>query len=198
MNDRVSEELLAAAAGQYAAKAIAKVNVRALHFQDFITADGETLTTDSTKVAAVFGKPHNDLLKAIRALIAQLPADRQGYFSQTVASRINPSGGADIESTCYRITRDGFTLLAMGFTGKRALEFKLAYLDAFNAMAKYIKNQRDGLRYQCMEKELECRDSARRGSFHGKGLNQRKREKPVLEAQLSTLQGMAQTKLIPD
>jgi phage regulator Rha-like protein len=34
----------------------------------------------------------------------------------------------------YRLTRDGFTLLAMGFTGKRALQFKLAYIDAFNKM----------------------------------------------------------------
>ena len=72
----------------------------------------------------------------------------------------------------------------MRFRGKKALVFQVAYTDDFNAMASYIKNQYDGLGYRCMEKELECKDSARRGSLHGKGLNQRKQEKPVLEAEL--------------
>ena len=110
--------------------------------------------------------------------------------------RENPSGGAMIQSASYRITRDGFTLLAMGFTGKKALQFKVGYIAAFNAMAAFIKNQRDGLRYRCMEKELECKDSARRGSYHGKGLNKRKQEKPVLESELQALQALAQPSLL--
>lgn len=172
--------------------------VPVLNFLDFIEADGDTLTTTSQKVAAVFGKRHGDLLKRIRALAAVLPADRLGYFAETVDMRENPSGGALISSPAYQITRDGFTLLAMGFTGKKALSFKLSYIDAFNAMAAYIKNQREGLQYRCMEKELECKDSARRGSFHGKGLNQRKQEKPVLEAELSALLTLAQPSLLPN
>ncbi len=65
-----------------------------------------------------------------------------------------------------------------------------------NRPVTYIKNQHDGLRYRCMEKELECKDSARRGSLHSKGLNQRKQEKPVLEAELEWLRGMAQPMLL--
>lgn len=169
--------------------------VPVLNFQDFIEADGEQMTTTSLQVAAVFGRRHDQVLRAIRDLRAQLPEDRLPNFAETVELRANPSGGAAIESPSYRITRDGFTLLAMGFTGKKALAFKLSYIDAFNAMAAYIKNQREGLRYRCMEKELECRDSARRGSFHGKGLNQRKQEKPKLEAELSQLLSLAQPPL---
>lgn len=41
----------------------------------------------------------------------------------------------------YIINRDGFTLLAMGFTGKKALQFKIDYINAFNQMEEYIKNQ---------------------------------------------------------
>jgi hypothetical protein len=63
-------------------------------------------------------------------------------------------------------------------------------------MAAFIKNQRDGLRFRCMEKELECKDSARRGSFHGKGLNQRKQEKPVLDSELAALLSLAQPSLL--
>ena len=195
MNDRVSEELLAAAASQGVTEVLERVQVQALNFLDFINAEEGELSTLSTMVAMIFRKPHNDLLKAIRALQAILPADRQGYFSQTVYTRENPSGGAGIEAPAYVISRDGFVLLAMGFTGKRALACKLAYMDAFNAMARYLKNQRDGLRYRCMEKELECKDSARRGSYHGKGLNERKREKPKLEGELKKLQAEAQPPL---
>lgn len=170
--------------------------VPVLNFQDFIAADGEKLTTTSQQVAAVFGKRHDLVLRAIRNLCGQLPADRLPNFAETVEMRANPSGGALIPSPSYCLTRTGFTLLAMRFTGRKALAFQLAYIDAFDAMAAYIKNQRDGLRYRCMEKELECKDSARRGSFHGKGLNLRKKEKPVLEGELSALLAQAQPSLL--
>jgi Rha family phage regulatory protein len=165
--------------------------VPVLNFQDFIAVDGETLTTTSQHVAAAFGKRHDHVLRTIRSLMQQLPEDFNGpnfgavtYLDEKGESR-----------AMFRITRDGFTLLAMRFTGKKALKFQVAYINAFNSMAAYIRNQRDGLRYRCMEKELECRDSARRGSFHGKGLNQRKQEKPVLEFQLSELMALAQPPL---
>ncbi len=171
--------------------------VPVLNFQDFVAADGNALYTTSPQVAAAFAKHHRDVMKAIRELCSALPADRLHNFAQTVEMRENPSGRAMIPSASYRITRDGFTWLAMRFRGKKALVFQVAYTDAFNAMATYIKNQHDGLRYRCMEKELECKDSARRGSLHGKGLNQRKQEKPVLEAELEWLRGMAQPTLLP-
>ena len=161
--------------------------VPVLNFRDFIAADGEQLFTTSRQVATVFGKSHDNVLKAIRKLCDELPNDRLVNFDETVEMRENPSGGAFIPSPSYRISRDGFTWLAMRFRGSKALAFQVAYTDAFNAMAAYIKNQRDGLRYRCMEKELECKDSARRGSVHGRGLNQRKQEKPVLQAELNAL-----------
>jgi len=67
-------------------------------------------------------------------LLKDLPADHQPNFRQTVITRDNPSGGAPIKSPAYNLTRDGFTLLTMGFNGKKALAFKLAYIDAFNKM----------------------------------------------------------------
>jgi Rha family phage regulatory protein len=99
-----------------------------------LSAVNGTPTALSTDVAVHFGKQHNDVLKAIDKLAQELPADRLGNFAQTVVERPNPAGGAPIQSRAYRLTRDGFTLLAMGFTGKKALAFKLAYLDAFNRM----------------------------------------------------------------
>lgn len=99
-----------------------------------LSTDDGVVTTTSIQLAEHFGKRHNDVLRAIRNLLAEMPADRQRNFAHTVETRANPSGGAPISSPCYRITRDGFTLLAMGFTGKEALQWKLAYIDAFNRM----------------------------------------------------------------
>jgi len=196
MNDRVSEELLAEAAQQNMSELISKIDVPALNFLDFIQAVDGRLTTDSTMIAALFGKRHDNVLRDIRAMMSLLPDDRLLNFEETVTARPNPSGGADIETVSYRVTQDGFTLLGMGFTGKRALAFKLAYIDAFNAMAGYIKNQRDGLRFRCMELELEDKDSKRRGSHHAKGLNQRKREKKVIDPELAELKDKVQPKLV--
>ena len=95
--------------------------------------DGKPTTT-SLDIARHFNRPHDEVLRRIRNLLAQLPDDHLRNFTETVTERVNPSGGAPIKSPAYRITRDGFTLLAMGFTGKKALQFKLAYIDAFNKM----------------------------------------------------------------
>lgn len=87
-------------------------------------------TTLSTDVARHFGKRHDDVLRAIRNLLPQLPDGGVRNFAETPCA--DPQNGQTYSA--YRLTRDGFTLLAMGFTGKKALAFKLAYIDAFNKM----------------------------------------------------------------
>lgn len=104
-----------------------------------VTVVDGSVTTLSTDVATFFEKPHNDVLKAIRQIVLNLPEERLGNFSQTVVTRANPSGGAPIKSKAYRLTRDGFTFLAMGFTGERAQAFKWAYIDAFNKMEAALR-----------------------------------------------------------
>lgn len=163
-----------------------------LNFQDFIASEGDALTTTSQHIASAFGKRHDRVLRAIRTLMSELPDDfNVPNFGEVVY--LDAKGESRV---MYRMTRDGFALLAMGFTGKKALSFKVAYIHAFNAMQAYIKNQREGLQYRCIAKELECKDSFRRGSFHGKGLQARKMEKPVLEAELHALQVLVQPSLL--
>lgn len=99
---------------------------------ELTVVDGH-VTTTSLDVARHFGKRHDNVLDSIRRLLAQLPAERALNFQETFIDVPGPNGATRSEPA-YRITRDGFTLLAMGFTGARALEFKLAYLDAFNRM----------------------------------------------------------------
>ena len=104
-----------------------------------VSVTNGVVTTLSTDVATLFEKRHNDVIRSIETLSSTLSADRLRNFAQTVVTRANPSGGAPIQSKAYRLTRDGFTILAMGFTGKKAMEFKWAYIDAFNAMEKKLR-----------------------------------------------------------
>ncbi len=97
-----------------------------------VVVDGTPFTT-SLAVARHFGKQHSHVLRAIRALLAQLPAEHASNFG-LMSLEADIGNGATRTEPMYRLTRDAFTLLAMGFTGARALEFKLAYLDAFNRM----------------------------------------------------------------
>ena len=97
-------------------------------------------TTTSVDVARHFGKVHRDVVRAIENLLPQLPDGGVRNFAQTPYT--DPQNGQQYPA--YRLTRDGFTLLAMGFTGKKALAFKLAYIDAFNRMeAELAKSAQD-------------------------------------------------------
>ncbi|WP_369641977.1 Rha family transcriptional regulator [Acidovorax sp. A79] len=85
-------------------------------------------------MARYFRKQHKHVLEKIANLLADLPADfAEPNFR---LSEFTDSTGRTLPA--YRLTRDGFTLLTMGFTGKKALAFKLAYIDAFNEMEAVI------------------------------------------------------------
>jgi len=94
--------------------------------------DGQPITT-SVEVARVFGKQHRHVLDAIRALVAQLPDEGVPNFRQASVEVPQPNGGT-AKYPAYHLTKDAVALLTFGFTGKRALAFKLAYIDAFNQM----------------------------------------------------------------
>lgn len=93
-------------------------------------------TTLSTNVAELFGKRHADVLRAAELLRSQVPEHAQRNFA---LSDYLDSTGRTLPA--YRLTRDGFTLLAMGFTGSKALQFKLAYIDAFNRMEAELQRR---------------------------------------------------------
>ena len=96
----------------------------------------------STDLARDFGKRHDHVLRDIRQLLADLPPERAPNFGPTSVPVHMPNGAVRLDPA-YLITRDGFTLLAMGFTGKKALAFKLAYIDAFNAMEAALLADRE-------------------------------------------------------
>ena len=98
-----------------------------------IMKDGKAVTT-SLEVAESFDKEHKDVLKAWKNLAAQNCATKKMFVESTYVNRGK-------EYPMIYMNRDGFTLLAMSFTGKKAMEFKLKYIEAFNKMEAYIRQQ---------------------------------------------------------
>jgi Rha family phage regulatory protein len=90
--------------------------------------------TSSRKIAKNFGKEHKHIMESIRVLETQISTVEFSTLFET-RSYVASNGKVNPE---YIINRDGFTLLAMGFTGKNATEWKMKYIKAFNSMEKKL------------------------------------------------------------
>lgn len=97
-----------------------------------INSNGQAVAS-SRDIAKHFEKEHKNVLRDIANLVAQNSAAKSMFYETTYENRGK-------QYPMYLMNRDGFSLLAMGFTGKAALEWKVKYIEAFNAMEKTIKN----------------------------------------------------------
>lgn len=91
----------------------------------------EKLITTSLKVAEVFEKEHKNVLQSIENLVADNSAAK--FF------RLKTYKNRGKEYPMYEMDRDGFSLLVMGFTGEKALQWKIKYIEAFNQMESELK-----------------------------------------------------------
>lgn len=112
-----------------------------ININELVYLKNDAAVCDSLQVAEKFGKRHDKLIAEIRRMYGEL-----------IGKRSPQNGGAKFffESTyenrgkhypMFLMTRDGFSLLVMGFTGKNALEWKLQYIRAFNQMEKLIQEK---------------------------------------------------------
>lgn len=100
-----------------------------------ITMTSGVPCVSSLQVAEDFGKKHKHVLEAIENIRAENSAVTPMFIESTYQA------GTGKNYKCYDITRDGFSLLVMGFTGKEALDWKLRYIEAFNRMEQHINLQ---------------------------------------------------------
>lgn len=108
-----------------------------------ITHDRQAVTT-SLKVAEVFAKEHKNVIRDIENLLESggSKLSHENLAAQNSAAKFFATGTYENRGKrypMYYMTRDGFTLLAMGFTGTKALGFKLKYIEAFNSMEQQIQ-----------------------------------------------------------
>lgn len=99
------------------------------------TGEHDEVLTTSRIVATEFGKRHDHVMRDIRAFKEDVPNFGEMFYED----KAKDSYGRD--QKIFDMTRDGFSLLAMGFNGKKALQFKLKFIEAFNKMEEYIKNR---------------------------------------------------------
>ncbi len=95
-------------------------------------SNGETFTT-SLLIAEKFGKQHKNVIRAIE----KLPNDEFWRLNFEPRDYEDERGKWQ---PMYEINRDGFSLLAMRFTGKKAYEWQIKFIGAFNKMERHLKN----------------------------------------------------------
>ena len=111
------------------------------------TQNGEPVAS-SRQISESFGKEHKNVMQSIENISAENSAVTQMFFKTTYTA------GTGKAYPMYLMNRDGFTLLAMGFTGKAALEWKLKYIAAFNAMEKQLAQRPQLSRAELMAQAL--------------------------------------------
>jgi len=144
------------------------------------------LTVNSKQVAEHFGKTHRHVLRDIQEL-----KERLGDFGE---SNFGPSYYISLQNKklpCYEITRDGFSLLAMGFTGVPALGWKVKYIEAFNAMEKMLSGE-NSVMQQLNQAIKLMEDDKQIASSCGKGLGEWKKARAEHIKEIEDLNKRAQ------
>ena len=147
---------------------------------DLVTINNGQAVTTSMKIAEYFGKKHQHVMEKIRKLLDELPSE-WGVSNFRQSSYFNVQGK---EQPCYEMTKDGFTLLAMGFTGKKAIEFKINYINAFNQMADFINGKSQTLTQQLHQTQQTYKLEFKNASISGTTLAKWKRIKKQLTIEM--------------
>ena len=136
-----------------------------------VTNENGLAMTSSLKIAEVFGKDHGKVLRSIR--------EKQHLFGQSnfgLSSYINEQNK---EQPMYLLDRDFTTFLIMGFTGKKADEWKMKYIKAFNEMEQMLKDGTQLTEKQKLELQLFSKNKAEVAEAHKKLLELE--TKPLIE-----------------
>lgn len=99
--------------------------------------DGAAMA-ETRDIAAFFNKSHKSVLVAVRTALARRP-DLLGRKIVPMFDTVGIGNGATREAMAYRLDRDAFSLIVMGFTGERAFQWKLDYIEAFNRMEATLR-----------------------------------------------------------
>lgn len=101
---------------------------------DLVTINNSQVVTDSRKVAEVFNKRHTHVLDSIKEILDSAENSAQSFFYESTYK-----DGSGKSNKMYLMNRDGFSLLVMGFTGKKAMQWKIKFIEAFNAMEEKLR-----------------------------------------------------------
>lgn len=160
----------------------------------FLGQETGQAVTSSRKVAEVFEKEHfnvlrdiDNLLKSCNSLEMNENSKLSGHLFEEFYEQVPTPNGGTRKLRYYLMNRDGFTLLAMGFTGEKALKFKLAYIEAFNMMEEEIKQKQriEGKQPDPLHKKIDA------ATWAVSSLKMTQREKRALGNEILVMAGMS-------
>ena len=102
---------------------------------ELVHLENDEAVCSSLEVAEKFGKRHDNVLRSIGGLLKNVEPQKMLKKLMYIDNQHKQ------EYPMYLMNRDGFSLLVMGFTGKKALDWKLKYINAFNQMENYIREK---------------------------------------------------------
>ena len=137
--------------------------------QDLVSFQNGELVTTSKIVADAFGKTHRDVIRDLNNLQCSDDFRVRNFAQSSYKSRQNKT------LKCVTMTRDGFSFLCMGFTGKKAAKWKEAYINAFNQMEKGLLNV-DGRIQQLEKRGIEIKQAGKEWAKFGHDINRMKKE----------------------
>ena len=116
------------------------------HFSPSVSLHSGRPATTSLEVAKFFNKRHDAVLRDIRRIYVETPDNFRAHnFVETFRTVPGPNN-SERQEIYFILYRDGFMLLVMGYTGKKALAMKLAYIEAFNRMEEELARQKEAAR----------------------------------------------------
>lgn len=166
--------------------------IPAFDFREMVQAKNGEVVTTSRKTAKYFGKRHGDVLRKIE----QVKADCSREFSQrnfASADYIDEQGKV---RPMYSLTKDGWIMVVMGFTGKAAAAIKESYIAAFNWMAEQLSRRMaigEEMQHRYAIKETR---SKLKGTIGSRLMNERKKEKRVLAVEHEYILQVTQPELL--
>lgn len=162
-----------------------------VEFQIMVERHDNQIITTSLKVAEFFGKEHRNVLRAIRSLHC---SDEFAQLNFEQCLKINELANGKSEPY-FKMTKDGFMFLVMGFSGKKAARIKEAYISAFNWMADQLQQEVFSISAELNAVSLAYQKAESKASECGRGLRQWQEVKPELESKLEQLKVVAQIPL---
>jgi Rha family phage regulatory protein len=144
--------------------------------------------TDSKHLAEVFGKEHKEVLKVIRGVIDDLADKEWGMRNFALTPYTHPQNKETYNM--YELTYSAFVMVAMGFTGTKAMAFKKKYIEEFDRMQEELSKR--GLKIHSIEEILDM------ASAEIKRLNEKINERPVEVALTSGLTMVEAFQEIPE
>jgi len=147
-----------------------------------VSSDNGVPSTTSKIISDVFGKAHRTVLRNVNDIECSEEFREHNFVRSYYVSPQNK------KISCYNITRDGFSFLCMGFTGKKAAKWKEAYITAFNQMENGLLNADKRITQLSLEGK-ELKQAGSEWSALGREINkQKKTHNKDMQALMSDVQ----------